>query len=284
MPMPSLSLVLPTLNERENVERFVPLLLAEVREILEILVVDDDSSDGTPEAVERLGRSDPRVRLIRRRGAPCLTAAIQEGILSARGDAVGWMDADLVMAPSDLSRLVATVDAGADVAIGSRFAPGGRIKGQNADGTFGRLLALSNLRTTEDPWLGVFLSWALNAVLLPALVGAGVRDYTSGILVGRREVLQEIRLRGDHGEYFIELVAALLAERRVVVEVPYRVQPRQYGRSKTGNALGEYLVRGRRYIDAGVRARSTLRAGGRAGPGEGSAAFRASASAKPARR
>src|SRR5207244_12981927 len=116
-------------------------------------------------------------------GAPSLTPSIEEGIALARADLVGLLDADLVIPPAEYAGLVSEVRAGADVAIGSRFAPGGRIKGQEDDGWLGRLREMRNLRTTEDSWLGVLLSWGLNSVLLPPIVGAGVRDYTSGIIV-----------------------------------------------------------------------------------------------------
>jgi dolichol-phosphate mannosyltransferase len=265
----SFSLVLPTLDERENVERFVPQLLSAVPEITELIVVDDDSADGTADAVERLAERDGRVRLIRRRGGPNLTDSIQQGVDAALGDLVGWMDADSVMRPEDLPALVRQVQGGADVAVASRFASGGRIKGQQRDGLAGRVLAIFNLRTTEDPWLGVLLSWTLNSVVLPALVGAGYRDYTSGIVVARRSVLRSIRLRGHHGEYFIHLWADLISNGAKVVEVPYMVQPRRYGRSKTGNDVGDYVARGRRYLAAGVTAGRSLRAARRGARGSG---------------
>lgn len=254
-----LSLVLPTLDERDNIARFVPEILAAVPDLLEILVVDDSSTDGTDAAVLVLAERDPRVRLVRRFGTPNLTDSIQRGISAARGELVGWMDADLVMRPEDLVALVREVEGGADAAIGSRFAQGGRIKGQNRDGLAGRVLAIYNLRTTEDPWLGVLLSWTLNAVLLPAIVGAGYRDYTSGIVVARRSVFDSIRLSGHHGEYFIHLWADLISHGFKVVEVPYPVQPRQYGRSKTGNDVRDYWARGKRYLSAGLAAGRTLR-------------------------
>jgi dolichol-phosphate mannosyltransferase len=280
----SLSLILPTLNERENIERFVPELLGAITGIAEVLVVDDGSTDGTREATLRLAEADARVKLHCRIGAPSLTRSIEEGIALAHGDLVGWLDADLVISPMDYARLVSEVRAGADAAIGSRFAPGGRIKGQENDGWFGRLLALRNLRTTEDTWLGVLLSWGLNSVLLPPIVGAGVRDYTSGIIVARRSVLEGRPLRGQHGEYFIGLFAMLLADRRTLVEVPYRVLPRRFGTSKTGQSLADYLIRGQRYLAAGVSARATLRAGLAAGPSAGPAARAASSAAKRASR
>jgi dolichol-phosphate mannosyltransferase len=280
----SLSLILPTLNERENIVRFVPALLADIAGIAEIIVVDDGSTDGTPEATLRLAQSEGRVRLHRRAGPPSLTRSIEEGISLARGELVGWLDADLVISPADYGQLVNVVRDGADVAIGTRFAPGGRIKGQELDGWLGRVLAMRNLRTTEDSWLGVLLSWGLNNVLLPPIVGAGVHDYTSGIIVARRSVLEGRRLEGQHGEYFIGLFATLLADGCTVVEVPYRVLPRRFGSSKTGQSLVEYLGRGRRYLEAGVVARATLRAARVAGAPASGAVRAASSAAKRASR
>lgn len=257
-----LSLILPTLNERENIERFVPGLLEQLPLVREIIVVDDGSTDGTREAVLRLAARDPRVRLHARTGTPCLTAALEEGIGLAGGDLVGWMDADLVILPEDFQKLIDAVNEGADAAVGSRFTVGGRIKGQVRDGLPGRLLAIRNLRTSEDPWLGVMLSWALNSLVLPLIVGLGTRDYTSGIFVAKRSVLESIRLQGDHGEYFIPLWAELLHRGARVVEIPYRIQPRQHGRSKTGSDLGDYARRGAHYMVAGLTARRIVRGSG----------------------
>jgi hypothetical protein len=103
--------------------------------------------------------------------------------------------------------------------------------------------------------LGVALSWALNVAVLPLVVGDGVHDYTSGIIVLERQALEGVRLRGQHGEYFVELWAELSARGRRVVELGYRVQARRWGRSKTGENLFDYTRRGTRYLAAGLRAR-----------------------------
>jgi dolichol-phosphate mannosyltransferase len=255
MTAPRLSLILPTLDERDNIERLVPALLARVAVLGELFVVDDGSSDGTRELVERIATSDSRVRLIARAGRPCLTAAIQEGIDAARCTWIGWMDADWAMTPADLMRLVDALGNGADMVVGSRFAAGGAIKGQRDSGLLGRLRGLMNLGDTNDSRLGALLSWALNAGLLPLMLGEGVHDYTSGFVVARREVFDRLRLRGDHGEYFIDLwVRARRAGFRIE-EVPYTIHPRNYGTSKTADDLTALWSRGRRYITAAVRAR-----------------------------
>jgi len=111
------------------------------------------------------------------------------------------------------------------------------------------------LGDSEDSWIGVALSWALNGVVLPVLLLGGVHDYTSGFVLARREVLERIRLRGDHGEYFIHLwVCAERAGFRIE-EVGYCIQTRSYGRSKTANSIPQWFRRGRAYLEAAIRAR-----------------------------
>jgi dolichol-phosphate mannosyltransferase len=250
-----LTVILPTLNERENLERLIPGLLREVARLGELLVVDDGSTDGTREVVERFAAADARVRLIARADRPCLTAAIQAGIDAAGGDCVAWMDADLSMTPADLVRLADALGDGVDMVVGSRFVVGGAIKGQLEPGILGRLRGLVELGDTNDSRLSALLSWMLNAGLLPLVLGGGPHDYTSGFVVARRAVFDELRLRGDHGEYFIDLWVRARRLGFRIEEVGYRIRPRSYGTSKTADSLAMFWSRGRRYIAAAVRAR-----------------------------
>lgn len=250
-----ISVILPTLDERENVAALVPALLTELPDIAEIIVVDDGSTDGTQAAVRSMGERDPRIFLIERRGRPNLTASLQAGIDAATSGIVAWMDADQSMSPSDLARLVREVRAGADLAVGSRFARSGGIKGQSRDGALGRLLALTSLGNSEDSWVGVALSWLLNGAVLPALLGDGVHDYTSGFVAARASALKSIRLDGEHGEYFIDLWMRARRAGLGIVEVGYVIKPRALGRSKTADNIADYARRGPRYITAAVAAR-----------------------------
>ena len=250
-----LSLILPTLNERENLRLLIPELFARVPQVVEILVVDDGSTDGTQELTRELAVADGRVQLLARAGSPGLTPSLQEGILAAHHDLIGWMDADLAMSPADLAQLVAAVEGGADVAVGSRFAAGGHMKGQTASGLRGRLAALRNVQNSEDSWIGVALSWALNVAVLPLLMGDGVHDYTSGFVVMRRDVARDLELKGDHGEYFITMMAHFKRRGLRVVDVPYQIHARQHGKSKTANSLRDWGRRGVRYLAAAAGAR-----------------------------
>jgi len=251
----NISLILPTIDEAENVRRLIPALLDEMSALGEVIVVDDSSTDGTREIVRDLAAEDPRVRLIARSGKACLTDALQAGIDAAGGELIGWMDADCAMMPSDLQTLLLAIERGADMAVGSRFVAEGRIKGQSEDGLRGRLKALRALGDSEDSWIGVALSWALNGLVLPALLFRGIHDYTSGFVLARREVLDQIRLEGDHGEYFIQLWVRAERLGFRIEEVGYRVQARSYGRSKTANSVGEWWRRGSAYLGAAMRAR-----------------------------
>ncbi len=249
---PGLTLVLPVLNEAENLRALLPQLLAGCESLAAIIVVDDQSTDGTDAVVSECARSDPRLRLLRRSGPPSLTASLQAGIDACTTDLVGWMDADGSMGARELDRLRCAVEAGADLAVGSRYASHGRIKGQTSDGSLGRLAALRALGHSPDPWTGVALSWGLNCVVLPVLLRARVHDYTSGFAVARRQVFDHVRLRGDHGEYFIDLWRQAWRRRLRVVEVGYAIRPRDHGESKTGTRLVDFVRRTRPYLAAAV--------------------------------
>jgi len=120
---------------------------------------------------------------------------------------------------------------GYDVAVNSRYLPGG---GENRSG--------------DGSWLHLFLSRCLN-YSLRYLLDPSFTDYTSGFIATRREVFRDIRLRGDYGEYFIDLIYRILMDGRfTVAEIPYVMQPRRSGVSKTGSNLLHYLRRGRKYI------------------------------------
>jgi dolichol-phosphate mannosyltransferase len=238
---PLVSVVLPTYNEALNITPLIQAILEHATHPTEILVVDDDSPDGTWRAVEEYARADPRVQVLRRIGRRGLTSAIQEGIDSTRGDVVVWMDCDFSMPPAMIPALVDAVLAeGYDVAVGSRFVPGGSGK--------------EGLEDSPDSWMGAALSSALNG-MLRLWLGGSFRDYTSGFIACRRVVLREIRLQGDYGEYFIDLIYRARRRGYTIVERPYRCMPRQFGESKTGANLWQYGRRGIKYLWTAIRLR-----------------------------
>jgi len=201
---------------------------------VEMLVVDDDSPDGTWRSVADLAEADPRVRLIRRTEERGLTSAISTGITQAGGAWVGWMDCDLSMPPEDLPRLAGALANGADVAVGSRFVPGGRDSGHS--------------------WVGHAFSRTIN-LAASLLLDRRIKDYTSGFILARRPVFDQLALRGDYGEYCIDLLYHAVRAGFRVVEIPYHYMPRATGESKTAtNSLG-YINRGWNYVVTILRLR-----------------------------
>ena len=228
--------VLPTYNEKENIVPLIQRLLASVRPPYMVLVVDDDSPDGTWQAVEKMmARVNNvgviRLALIRRQDERGLTSAIQRGVdeaIDAFGaEVVTWMDCDLSMPPEDVPRLLDAIEKGADVAVGSRWIPGG------ADEAHGPLP-----RT---------LSWIINRYAM-TLLGDQVHDYTSGFIAARARVLRSLRLRGDYGEYCIDFLGRAVQHGYDVREVPYVCVPRIAGDSKTGVNPWDYFIKGRKYV------------------------------------
>lgn len=228
------SIVLPTYNEKGNIEKLIQALSALLPWPAEFIVVDDNSPDGTAAAVRELMASIPGIRLIVRTEQRGLVSAIQRGIDESLGQVVVWMDCDLSLPPAKVPELIRQiVEHGADAAIGSRYIPGGA---DELSGHKGPLVFLQKCCTN-----------ALNR-LTTILMQTPFHDWTSGFIAIRAEVIKKIPLRGDYGEYFIMLMAHLIRDRYRWVEVPYRNVPRTIGQSKTAESFVGLMGRGVQYI------------------------------------
>ena len=165
--MNGLSVVLPTYNEAPNI---VPLLRALQTELAgracEVIVVDDDSPDGTWRLAEAEATISSGIRVIRRIGRRGLTSAIAEGIQASHGEFIGWMDCDFTVPPSLISRLAAKVEEGFDIALAARYVPGSRDGRSDAP-----------LRKLASRVIVEFAR---------ALLPREFHDYTNGVAVARR--------------------------------------------------------------------------------------------------
>ncbi|MBI2983323.1 MAG: polyprenol monophosphomannose synthase [Chloroflexi bacterium] len=229
------SVILPTLNEAENIAPLIERIYAAVPDVHEVIVVDDASTDGTADIAQRvaLAHPDRRIRVERRPADPGLTKSLAHGAEIARGDVLVWMDCDLSMPPEDIPRLLDGIARGHDIVVGSRFVEGGRDKGRTAG--------------TRDSPASVLLSRLLNFALR-AVLDPRVRDWTSGFIAIRRDIVLGLGLRGDYGEYFMDLIYRAMRAGHRVVEIPYVIVPRRHGVSKTATGLAGYLRRGRKYV------------------------------------
>lgn len=229
---PAISVILPTYNEKENIRPLIEQIFQSLGDCAEVIVVDDDSPDGTWGVVEELMRKHGGLRLLRRTSERGLVSAIQAGVDLAGSDVVAWMDCDLSMPPSLLGTFLDKISGGYDMVFGSRFVPGGGVEIITGSG---------------DSALAYLLSRMLNR-FIQAWLGREVSDYTSGFIAVKKKVVLETGLRGDYGEYFIAL--AHLARKRGyrLLELPYVSLSRRRGTSKTGTNLFNYLKRGRKYL------------------------------------
>jgi dolichol-phosphate mannosyltransferase len=216
-------LVLPTFNEAENIDRVVHAarraLAAAAPDGFRILVVDDASPDGTGAIADRLAAAQPdEVEVLHRPERQGLGPAYLAGFARALAGGAGYvfeMDADLSHDPADLARLLAAVrDEGADVALGSRYVPGGGVADWGA----------------ARRWVSRGGSWYARWTL-----GLRVRDLTGGFKCFRADVLRAIDLSSvrSHGYAFqVELTYRALLRGFRVVEVPIVFRDRERGSSK----------------------------------------------------
>jgi dolichol-phosphate mannosyltransferase len=226
LPDPRFSLVVPTYNEAENIGPLLDALRGALSGVShEIIVADDDSPDRTWELAERWASRDGRgaVKVLRRTADKGLSAAVVDGFGAARGALLGVMDADLSHDPALWPRLLAALDGGAEVAVGSRRVPGG-----GAD---------------RWPWhRRVFSGFA--TLFSRTLLGLRLRDPMSGFFAVRREVFTRARpsLHPKGYKILLEIVVKSGVAPEKVVEVPFIFKDRQQGYSKlTGGVMASYL-------------------------------------------
>jgi dolichol-phosphate mannosyltransferase len=214
------ALVIPTLCEAENIGG----LLEHVRQVLdplkisyEILIVDDDSSDGTGAVVSAISAKDPRVRLLVRKGQRGLSGAILYGWKNTDADVLGVMDADLQHPPELLPKLVAAIQRGRDVAIGSRYTPGGETGSWNP---VRKLLSAA----------AVWVTWPLQKK------NARAQDPMSGFFMVRRHSLEQIDFMPTGFKLLLEVLVRGQIES--IEEVPFAFGLRYRGASKANFKVG----------------------------------------------
>ena len=229
----SLSIIMPTYNEADNI---VPLIKDTIKvayehfsfRFFEILVVDDNSPDGTWEIAGNCGENV--VRVIRRMKNRGLRNSIWEGAQQAKGDIIVWMDCDFSHPPRYIPQIVSCVLLGWDIAVNSRYVAGGE-----------------DVREGKGTYLQRILSWILNRVTW-IFLGTSFRDYTSGFVAVNADAVRALELNGDYGEYFIDFIYRAIKNGNKILELPYSNEPRIAGESKTGSNLFDYARLGLQYV------------------------------------
>jgi len=212
------SVIVPTYSERDT----LPLLLRRLSAVVgrphaeaEVVVVDDSSPDGTGAVAAAVGadlRDVLPVVVLSRPGKAGLSSAVLTGVRQAHGDVLVIMDSDLSHPPEVVPALLGAIAGGADLAVGSRYLPGGGI-------------------TRWPVWRRV-LSWGATR-LAHAALGVSVHDPMSGFFACRRSVFEGVEFEGLGYKLLLEVVASGRAAR--IQEVPYRFEERAGGSSKLGS-------------------------------------------------
>jgi dolichol-phosphate mannosyltransferase len=210
---------LPTYNERENLE---PMLRALGRHDVRVLVIDDNSPDGTGEVADRLAEELEYVDVLHRPRKEGLGPAYIAGFERALADGaerIVEMDCDFSHDPADVPRLIAATEDGADVALGSRYVAGGQIRNWGL------------LRRAVS---------AGGSLYARVLLGSSVRDLTGGFKCYRRDVLERIDLSAiDSKGYAFQIETTYRAARAGfrIIEVPITFADREAGGSKMSKAI-----------------------------------------------
>lgn len=219
--------IVPTYNERENIVGFIPAVLAALPD-LDMLIVDDNSPDGTADLVAVLAAQNKRVRLMRRPGKQGLGSAYLAGFryaLSRAYTQIVVMDADFSHNPADLPRLIEPVRSEqADLVLGSRWAPGGG--------------------TVNWPVYRQLISRS-GSLYARTILGLSIHDMTGGFKCFHRDVLSTLNLAGIRASgygFHIELTYRAIRAGFRVREIPITFTERVAGQSKlSGGIITEAL-------------------------------------------
>ena len=193
-------MIVPTYNEREGLTKLVEQTEAVFREHgldAELVIVDDNSPDGTGDLADRLAVDYP-LQVVHRPGKLGLGTAVMAGFAVARGEVVGVMDGDLSHPPSLIpGMLTVLAESGADMVVGSRYVSGGRV----------RNWSLSRLLMSRVACL-------LARPIVP------VRDATSGFFLVRREAVRDTAIEAGGFKICLELIVR--GRVHLIVEMPYK--------------------------------------------------------------
>jgi len=216
-----LSIVIPTYNERQNIEQLLAELASAVFELnrsAEVVLVDDRSPDGTAELASEVGQhTGLDLRVVTRNGPRSLGGAIARGLDVCRWDLVCVMDADLSHPPGLIPSLISSLD-GADGVVASRYVPGADIE--------------------SWPFRRHLISFVAT-LIARLMLRARCRDPLSGFFVFRRSFLRSVRIQGNGNKPLLEI---LVQARPVVNEIPYVFRNRKNGESKlNARSIAEFV-------------------------------------------
>ena len=192
------SIILCTYNEENYIKNTIQELEKNIK-ILELIIVDDNSTDRTREIINNLNHNN-KINLIHRRKTRGLASAFHSGLIHATGEYVGWIDTNMPELVVKFNEMDKLLESTCDIAILSRYVEGGGDK-------------RNLLRSLTSKYFNIVCS---------LLLGRNIKDYTSGIFLMKKEILNEVNFFPyGHGEFFIEFLENANRKGFNIKEIPY---------------------------------------------------------------
>ncbi|MHC4182789.1 MAG: glycosyltransferase [Planctomycetota bacterium] len=215
MAIPSLSIVLPTYNEKDNIKILIPQIEETFKHINhEIIVVDDSSPDGTAMVSEELNKKYGNIRVIVREEKEGIGAAIREGYNNASNSIILSSDSDLSFLPSDMYRLYEKIQEDYDLVLGNRH---------SKDSSY----ELTTLKVKIKGWIS-----KNGNRILRLITGADINDFSANFRAIRKNVWEQINTMEKTNTLFLEMILKCKYGGLRVTEIPVTFKDRIHGKSK----------------------------------------------------
>ncbi len=216
----SFSVILPTLNEKGHILKLIEEIsnIFEINKInYEIIVVDDNSDDGTYEVVENFKKNNANIKtILRKNKKKSLPSSLNEGISLSKYENLIWMDADFQHPPKYIKNFIEK-SKNFDVIISSRFLEG-------SDRYFNNDVLKKEINENQ--------SYFFNK-LCRILLFRDITDYTSGYICIKKKFFNNYYLQGYYGDYFVNMIVELKIKKANIIEIPFKDAVRASGTSKT---------------------------------------------------
>ena len=217
-----ISIILSTYNESSVIEQTISEIFKHIKNV-EIILVDDNSPDGTFEKVKKINNPNLKIFSKKTRG---LAAAFSLGLINSSGNVIGWIDSNMDSLVVKLPNMISKLD-NHDIVMLSRYVEGGK---------------------DERTKLRVLSSQTIN-FLCRLILGGKIKDYTSGIFVMKRSVLDEVvPIAYGHGEFFVEFLYKAKKKGFKIFEIPFTHPPDIEGITKTAPNMFRFIYLGLFYI------------------------------------
>ena len=224
--MSKISIIICTYNEVNFIKKTLYQIKKKIKNS-EIIIVDDNSYDGTLEVLKKL-RNKIKFTLIVRKNVRGLATALSKGFKRAKGQYIGTFDANMSDQINYFNKAIKKLDSGNDIAVLSRYIKGGADK---------RIL----LRTSTS-----FLINKLSKLIL----NIPFNDFTSGIFIMKKKIIKQIKIKPiGHGEWFIEFIYKIYQEKYKISEIPYiQKKDTNQGKSKSASNIIKFAILGFKYF------------------------------------